>query len=89
MSVETSSTKLYLRELAPMEAIDKIESFRIPSPYKEILIACCVEQLDAFPAIDYLEEKYQIHISYWTYVRQLKKALILFRNANLYQIKAK
>jgi hypothetical protein len=89
MSIETSSTKLYLRELAPMEAIDKIESFRIPSPYKEILIACCVEQLDAFPAIDYLEEKYQIHISYWTYVRQLKKALILFRNANLYQIKAK
>ena len=43
MSIETSSTKLYLRELAPLEALDKIESFRIPSPYKEILIACCVD----------------------------------------------
>lgn len=41
MSIETSSTKFYLRELAPLEAIHKIESFRIPSPYKEILIASC------------------------------------------------
>lgn len=82
MSIETSSTKFYLRELAPLEALERINSFRIPSPYKEILIACCVEQLDAFPAIDYLEETYNIHISYWTYVRKLKKALIIFRKAN-------
>lgn len=86
MSIETSSTKFYLRELAPLEAIHKIESFRIPSPYKEILIASCVEQLDAYPAMDYLEEKYNMHINYWTYVRSLKKALLKFRTANLYQI---
>lgn len=83
MSIETSSTKLYLKELPPLESLEKIESFRIPSPYKEILIACCVEQLDAFPAIDFLEENYHISISYWTYVRKLKKALIMFRKANM------
>lgn len=89
MSIETSATKLYLRELAPIEVLEKLDSFRIPSPYKEILIACCVEQLEAFPAIDYLEEKYNIHLSYWTYVRNLKKALQKFRTANLYQLNAK
>lgn len=89
MSIETSSTKFYLRDLAPQEALDKIEAFKIPSPYKEILIASCVEELDAFPAIDYLEEKYNIVMSYWTYVRSLKKALIKFRAANLYQINSK
>lgn len=89
MSIESCSTKLYLRELAPLEAINKIESFEIPTPYKEILIACCVKHLEHYSALDYLEEKYKIHISYWTYVRKLNKALILFRNANLYQINAK
>ena len=58
MSIETSSTKFYLRELAPLEAIHKIESFRIPSPYKEILIASCVEQLDAYPAMPIEQAEY-------------------------------
>lgn len=82
MSIETSATKLYLKELPPNRVYELLEQYRIPSPYKWILIACCVERLDAYSAIDYLEEKHRIHISYWTYVRKLNDSLKMFRRAN-------
>lgn len=85
MSIETSATKLYLRELPPLQVHDLLEEYKIPTPYKEVLIACCANRLDAYPAIDYIEETFNIHISYWNYVKILKEALIMFRRTEQYQ----
>ena len=84
MSIETRSTKVFIKDMAPKEALDLFDSLQLPTPFKEILIASCVQKLDAFPAIDYLEENYHIHISYWNYVKRLKESLIMFRKAYKY-----
>lgn len=84
MSIETSATKLYLRELPPLQVYDLLEEYRIPTPYKEVLIASCACRLDAFPAIDYIEETFDLNISYWHYVKLLKEALIMFRETTHY-----
>ena len=82
MNIENRATKLYLKELAPSKAIDLIIAYKIPSPYKEVLIACCVERLDAFSALDYLAEE-NIYMSYFTYIRRLKTALTMFRKSHI------
>lgn len=86
MSIETSATKLYLRELPPLQVHDLLEEYKIPTPYKEVLIACCANRLDAYPAIDYIEETFNLHISYWNYVKILKEALIMFRRTEQYKL---
>lgn len=81
MNIENRATKLYLKELAPIQALRLIDEYRIPTPYKEVLIACCVEKLDAFSALDYLA-KQDIFIGYFTYIRRLKTALTMFRKSH-------
>lgn len=83
MNLENRATKLYLKELAPLEALKLFHDYRIPSPYKEVLIACCIERLDAYSAIDFLEDEYDIHIGYFTYIRRLKTALTMFRKSHI------
>lgn len=51
-----------------MTAIQKIEDYKIPTPYKEILIAL-VNRKEGYEALDYLAEKFSIHMGYWTYGR--------------------
>lgn len=82
MNIENRATKLYLKELAPWYALKLFDEYKIPSPYKEVLIACCVERLDAFRALDYLEE-HKIYMSYFTYIRRLKTALTMFRKSHI------
>ena len=78
MKIENRATKLYLKELAPLRAIELIEQYRIPSPYKEVLIVSCVERRRDFDAIYHLEKNYNINLSYRTYVRRLKDGLEMF-----------
>lgn len=82
MNIENKATKLYLKELAPVQALKLINEYKIPTPYKEVLIACCVLRLDAFRALDYLEEE-KIYMSYFTYIRRLKTALTMFRKSHI------
>ena len=70
------------KEMAPMTAIQKIEDYKIPTPYKEILIAL-VNRKEGYEALDYLAEKFSIHMGYWTYGRRLKESLQMFRKSNL------
>lgn len=60
----------------------KIEDYKIPTPYKEILIAL-VNRKEGYEALDYLAEKFSIHMGYWTYGRRLKESLQMFRKSNL------
>lgn len=78
MKLENRATKLYLKNLAPLQAISLIEQYKIPSPYKEVLIVSCVEIRKDFDAIDHLEKFYGISLSYRTYIRRLKAGLEMF-----------
>lgn len=82
MSLENRATKIYLRELAPKQALDLLDEYKIPSPFKEILIVCCVERRKDFDAIDTLEERYKIYLSKRTYDRRLKDSLEMFRKSH-------
>lgn len=82
MNIENRATKLYIRELAPKQALELLDEYKIPSPYKEVLIVCCVERRKDFNAIDTLESRYNIHLSYRTYVRRLKDSLEMFRKSH-------
>lgn len=81
MNIENRAIKVYIRELPPNLARYLIDKYDIPSPYKEILIAICVERKREFAAIEHLKTKYGIHIGYRTLCRYLREALIMFRKA--------
>ncbi len=82
MNVENRATKVYIKSLPPLTALKLIDEYKIPSPYKEILITVCVERKDGFTAIRYLAKNYNINIEYWTLGRRLKEALEMFRNSH-------
>lgn len=82
MNLENRATKLYLKNLAPLQAIELIEKYKIPSPYKEVLIVSCIERRKDFDAINHLEEHYNINLSYRTYVRRLRDGLEMFRKSH-------
>lgn len=86
MSIESRSAKILLLDMAPQEVIDYLDELKIPSPYKEILLVRCVNKLQRFPALDYLEEHYKIHISYWDHVKKLREAFELVYKAHLYRM---
>lgn len=83
MNIDNRATKVYLKSLAPVEAYDQIERYKIPSPQKECLIAM-INGKEGFEGCDYLEEKYKIHIGYWTFIRRLKEGLEIFRKSKKY-----
>lgn len=83
MNNRRRSTKVYLRNEPPNKVLKLLDDYNIASPYKEILIVSCVKQLKAFPAIDYLEEHFNIYISYWNYIKLLPKALDMFYKAHV------
>lgn len=83
MNIDNRATKVFLKSLAPIEAIELIEKFKIPSPQKECLIAM-INGKEGFEGCDYLEEVYKIHIGYWTFGRRLKDGLEMFRKSQKY-----
>lgn len=66
--------------------IELIEKYKIPSPYKEVLIVSCIERRKDFDAISHLEEYYNINLSYRTYVRRLRDSLEMFRKSHIGKI---
>lgn len=51
MNPENRAIKIHIKEMAPMTAIQKIEDYKIPTPYKEILIAL-VNRKEGYEALD-------------------------------------
>lgn len=82
MNIENRAIKLYIKELPPAYAIDLFEKYKIPTPYKEILTAVCVNRVSGYKAIEMLENEYGIFLGYWTFGRRLKDALEMFRKAH-------
>lgn len=83
MNEANRSTKVYLKDIAPVEALDQIDRYKIPSPQKECLIAM-INGKEGFEGCDYLEDVYKIHIGYWTFGRRLKEGLEIFRKSKKY-----
>ena len=75
MNVKTRDVKRKFKNLAPTEAYTLLDKYRIVSPYKEIIIAICIERMDTFTAMYHIRDKYNINLSYWTFVGKVKEAL--------------
>lgn len=83
MNEANRSTKVYLKDLAPVEALDQIDRYKIPSPQKECLVAM-VYGNEGYKGCDYLSEHFNINIGFWTFGRRLKEGLESFRKAKKY-----
>ena len=83
MNIDNRATKVYLKSIAPIEAYDQIDRFKIPSPQKECLIAM-INGKEGFEGCDYLSERFKINIGYWTFGRRLKDGLEMFRRSKKY-----
>lgn len=86
MNIENRATKLYLKKLPPVVAVKLLEKYMIPSPYKEIVNAICIQKKSVFQTQYYLanDESLKEHWSfeYLTIIRKFKIGLELFRNAH-------
>lgn len=80
-------TKLYIMDMAPIEAIDLINKFQIPTPYKELLNIICIRRIKGFKILDILEEEYNIKLPYYTMIQYFDVALEMFYKSNQYFIK--
>lgn len=89
MNPANRESKIFLKNfLCVAEAEDLIFSLKIKSPEKECLISM-INGKEGFAGCDYVAERFGIHISYWTFVRNLKKGLESFRKAKIYVDKTK
>lgn len=82
MNEDNRATKIFLKSLAPNEALKLFEEYNIPSPYKEVLITVCINRKEGFAGIDFLEENFKISLGYWTFGRRLKEGLEIFRKSH-------
>lgn len=84
MKEVSRATKIYIKHLPPVLATKLINEYKIPSPFREVLLSACVENKGGFAGVAHLSEKYDIHISYWQFVNYLGKALDIFYKAHTY-----
>lgn len=82
MNIENRATKLYLKSLPPLTVYKFLDKYKIPTPYKEVLICCCILKMTDFKAIHYLEKEYHLYLGQRTYIRRLKEALEMFRKSH-------
>lgn len=75
MNSERRATKIWLRNLAPVRVHNLVEAYKIPTPWKEVLLTVCVHRKSGFAGCDFLENEYNISMSYWTFVEKSKEAL--------------
>lgn len=81
MDVKQRVMKNWLKTLPPNQVLELLDEHNIPTPLREIIIVCCIENLDSFSAVDRLSEHYKVHISIWQYNRRLKDALSKLRKS--------
>ena len=82
MNIENRATKLYLKSLPPVTAYKLLDKYKIPTPYKEVLVCACILRLTDFQAIHNLS-KQGIYLGQRTYLRRLKDGLEMFRKSHI------
>ena len=83
MNIDNRATKVHIKSLSTLEALELFERYKIPSPQKECLIAM-VYGNEGYKGCDYLAEHFNINIGFWTFGRRLKEGLESFRKAKKY-----
>lgn len=76
--------KLHLMDMAPIEAIETIKKYQIPTPYRELLEIICVKRIKGFQILDELERLYNIKMNYYTMIINFDIALDMFYKSNQY-----
>ena len=76
--------KLHLMDMAPIEALDLLEKYKIPTPYKELLEIICIKRIKGFQILDELERLYNIKMNYYTMIINFDIALDMFYKSNQY-----
>ena len=87
MNIENRATKVMLKNMPVFMVEELIDLYKIKRPYKEILIATCIKDMEQFEAMKYLSS-IGISLGFRTFTRKQAKALELFRTAHL-QYKAR
>lgn len=83
MNIDNRATKLYLKKLPPVVAVELLEKYMIPSPYKEIIHMTCVKNYPQYKAMKELS-KVGINLSFRSFTRKQAEALEKFRIAHLF-----
>lgn len=78
MKQSNKVAKIYLMHLPPVRVLELLEEYKIPTPYKEVIIATCIEKLQRYPAIVWISKEYGINISFWQFGDRLRDGLDLF-----------
>ena len=86
MNIDQHTTKVFIKNLPPVELNLLLDKYQIPTPLKEILKTVAIYDKEGYPGCDFMESEYKIHISYWQFGRLLKKALILFRKCRKFDM---
>lgn len=76
--------KLHLMEMAPIEAIEILDKYKIPTPYRELLEIICIKRIKGFRILDELEKQYNIKMNYYTMIINFDIALDMFYKSNQY-----
>ncbi|MBR3490252.1 MAG: hypothetical protein IKH36_02055 [Bacilli bacterium] len=76
--------KLHLMEMAPIEAIEILDKYKIPTPYRELLEIICIKRVKGFRILDELEKQYNIKMNYYTMIINFDIALDMFYKSNQY-----
>lgn len=85
MNVDNKRLKNRLKNLPPIVVYNKLEMYKIPSPYKEIIILTCIDKLNVDLAISELRSRFNIGLTYWDFILKSRKAFDLFnRSEQLY-----
>ena len=83
MDLENRATKVMLKDMPVFMVEDLLKRYKIKSPYKEILEATCIHNKDQFEAMDWIKQKYKIHLGFRTFSRKQAKAFEMFRTAHM------
>lgn len=71
-------------EMAPIEAIEILDKYKIPTPYRELLEIICIKRVKGFRILDELEKQYNIKMNYYTMIINFDIALDMFYKSNQY-----
>ena len=85
MNANIKELKNKLKNEAPIVVYNKLEKYRIPSPYKEIIELICIRKMHVYPAILELKDSYNIHLSYWDFINKTNKSLKMFAESERIQ----
>ena len=76
----TKKAKQSIREMSPKIALSRIDDYKIPSPYRDVLIKVCIERKSMFEA-EYLLREDGMSMSQRTLSRILRTGLEMFHKS--------